>query len=120
MDTYVAAMLGLPVYLSDDDIDQESPLEVDDEFLTSEAMRPMPPGQISVMTAFNAHTRLVRILAKTTRNIYPIQSPLKDQSQSNAISHAKVREIEQDLQVWMESLPTALRPGNITNPECER
>lgn len=27
------------------------------------------------------------------------------------VSHSKIREIERDLQNWMEELPPALRPG---------
>lgn len=116
MDIYVAALLGLPMYLNDDDVDQEMPLEIDDEFLTSEKVLPTPAGRVSLMTAFNAHTRLVGILAKTTRYIYPV----KGRNQSNAVSHAKVREIEQDLQAWMEGLPMALRPGGEADSEIER
>ena len=120
MDVYVAALLGLPMYLNDDDVDQEMPLEVDDEFLTSEKILPMPAGRLSLMTAFNAHTRLVGILAKTTRYIYPVKGSTSGRNQSNAVSHVKVREIEQDLQAWMEGLPMALRPGGEATPEIER
>src|SRR5437762_5199435 len=38
MDTYVGALLGLPKTLSDDDIDQVFPLEVDDEFITRDGI----------------------------------------------------------------------------------
>ena len=120
MDIYVAALLGLPIYLSDDDIDQEAPLEVDDDYITSNDILPMPSGQLSLLTAFNAHTRLVRILAKTTRYIYPVKGSTPGSKQSNAVSHARVREIEQDLQTWMEGLPMALRPGGEAPPEIER
>ena len=121
MDIYVAALLGLPMYLHDDDVDQELPLEIDDEFLTSEKITPMPPGRrVSLMTAFNAHTRLVDILAKTTRYIYPAKGFTLGRNQSIAVSHAKVREIERDLQAWMEGLPMALRPGGEAVPEIGR
>ena len=120
MDIYVAALLGLPMYLSDDDFDQENPLEIDDEFITSEAILPAPPGRLSVMCAFNAHTRLVDIMAKTTRYIYPVKSASSEDKQSYAVSHEKVREIEQDLQAWMEQLPMELRPGGEATHEIER
>ena len=45
MDTYVGALLGLPKTLSDDDIDQVFPLEVDDEFITRDGILPMPEGR---------------------------------------------------------------------------
>src|ERR1700753_1664479 len=33
MDTYVGALLGLPHTMSDEDIDQDYPVEVDDEYI---------------------------------------------------------------------------------------
>ena len=120
MDIYVGALLGLPMFLNDDDIDQAVPLEIDDEFITSEKILPMPPGRLSLMTAFNAHTRLVDILLKIVRYIYPTKGVGNRQGQSYVVSHGKVREIEQDLQQWMEGLPMALRPGGEAPPELSR
>lgn len=124
MDTYVGALLGLPKMLSDDDIDQELPLEIDDEFITTESILPMPPGQISLIAATNAHTRILKILAKVVKYIYPIKSldpSLHGRSnQTYRVSHTKIREIEQDLQEWMENLPMALRPGGDAPPETIR
>lgn len=114
MDIYVGAILGLPYMLSDDDIDQVMPEEVDDEFLTVEKIIPMPPGRVSVITATNAHTRLLFVLQKVVKYIYPIKGMVssdKKAQQTYMVSHAKIREIERDLQVWMENLPMALRPG---------
>ena len=120
LDIYVGALLGLPKMLSDDDIDQEQPLEVDDDYITTEEILPMPPGRPSLMAAFNAHTRIVDILAKTVKYIYPIKGNKSKSSQSYIVSHAKIREIEQDLQQWMESLPLAFRPGGEAPPEFAR
>lgn len=123
MDTYVGALLGLPAMLSDDDIDQDMPLEVDDDFITSSRVLDMPPGRVSVMAAFNAHTRLARILAKTVKYVYPIKGldHVQDKSsQSYVVNDAKIREIEQDLQEWKENLPMALRPGGEAPPELAR
>ena len=120
MDAYVGALLGLPSLLSEEDVDQEMPREVDDEFITSEKIHPMPDGHVSLMTAFNAHTQLSRILLKTARYIYPIKADENRADRSYAVSHGKVREIEQDLQQWMESLPMALRPGGEAPPEIAR
>lgn len=121
MDVYVGALLGLPQMLSDDDIDQEDPVEVDDEFITIEEIRPMPKGRVSFLAGSNAHTRLVQILQKIMRYIYPIKGLHTTKSeQSYVVSHGKIREIERDLQVWMESLPMALRPGDDVPPEMVR
>jgi len=113
MDTYVGAMIGLPHFLDDDDIDQDWPTEVDDEYITETEIRPMPPGKISVMAAANAHTKIVQILAKICKYVYPIkgtQSGGKN-SVTYSVSYSKIREIEQDLQQWLDELPMALKPG---------
>ena len=123
MDTYVGALLGLPKMLSDDDIDQEMPLEVDDEFITIDGILPMSSGRVPLMAAFNAHTQLVKTLAKTVKYIYPtkgLEDVRRKPHKSYVVSHAKIREIEQDLQEWMESLPMALRPGGEAPPELAR
>lgn len=114
LDIYVGALLGLPQMLSNEDIDQEMPLEVDDEYITTEGISPMPPGKLSLFTALNDHTRLVEILAKTVKYIYPIKGNHDSHgktSHSYVVSHASIREIEQDLQHWMEALPMQFRPS---------
>lgn len=114
MDTYVGALLGWPVMMSDDDIDQELPEEVDDEFITTTKIWPMPGGKISLVAATNAHTKLLVVLKKVVRYIYPIKDLDHHQPLSTRpfkINHAKIREIEQDLQAWMDNLSMALRPG---------
>lgn len=113
-------MLGLPMLLSDDDIDQEVPLEVDDDCITETEVKPMPSGRISLMTAANAHSRLVKILPKTVKYIYPLHNTRKHPSQTSVVSHVKIREIEQDMQQWMKDLPMALRPGGEAPPELVR
>ncbi|KAL8734636.1 MAG: hypothetical protein Q9181_003120 [Wetmoreana brouardii] len=118
--TRQGALLGLPIMLSDDDIDQELPLEVDDACITNEEMLPMPPGKTSPMAAFNAHVRLVRILAKTVRYVYPLHTMRSISKHAYVVSHAKIREVEQDMQRWMEDLPQALCPGGEAPPELVR
>jgi hypothetical protein len=115
MDTYVAALLGFPRMLSDDDIDQALPLEVDDEYITKDGILPMPPGKLSVFTASNAHTRLMGILSKVIKDIYPTkgveQCAPGSAGTSYVISHTKIKDIECELQDWLDKLPMELRPG---------
>jgi len=116
MDTYVSALLGLPQLLSNDDIDQELPLEVDDEYITKEAIHPMPPGTTSLYAASNAHTRLMEILSKVVKYIYPTKGNLEPSTKGTTttpymISHRKIQEVERDLAEWLDKLPLALRPG---------
>jgi hypothetical protein len=114
MDTYVGALLGLPHSLNDDEIDQEYPTEVDDEYITEHGIIPMPEGKISVMSAGNAHTKLVQILSKIVKYIYPVKASVPSstmQKNTYSVSYAKIVEIERDLQNWQDSLPMSLKPG---------
>lgn len=124
LDTYVSAILGFPIMLSSDDIDQEMPLEVDDEYITKDAILPMPPGKLSLFVASNAHTQLMVITTKVVKHIYPIkgleQSISRNNPSSYTISLTKIREIEKDLQDWRERLPMGLRPGGEGPPELIR
>ena len=123
MDIYVGAMLGLPTMLSDDDIDQEEPLDVDDECLTVDGILPMKPDRVPLMSATNAHLRLVRLLRKIMRYIYPIKNTQHAHGtgptppSSYVVSYGRIREIERDLQEWMENLPPSLRPGGGPVPQ---
>ncbi|KAJ5620096.1 hypothetical protein N7510_004080 [Penicillium lagena] len=122
MDIYVNTFLGLPQMLSDDDIDQEYPLAVDDEFISPQGIFPMPSGYTSLMAGCNAHTRLSNITLKVVKYIYPLKNA-RHHSKFNRrylVSHSKIREIERDLQAWMEELPAALRPGTEVSPQLER
>jgi hypothetical protein len=113
LDIYTGAMLGLPMMLADDDIDQEQPLDVDDEYITIDRILPMPEGVTPLASAMNAHTGIVRILQKVNKYIYPLKpmSAERGKKQTLPVNHARIREIERDLQDWMENLPTGLRPG---------
>ena len=123
MDVYVGALLGLPMGIGHDEMDQDLPSEVDDENITSESMSPQPEGKMSLMCACNAHTRLVFILKKTMKYVYPITQNLdsaKSGDKGYMVSFAKVREIEKDLEQWKASLPEPLKPGSEAPPDVTR
>ena len=114
LDTYVGALLGLPKLLHEEDIDQERPVAVDDELITNAELRPMPENKISLMTALNAHSRLVDILSKIVRYIYPVKPAKHARTQTYLVDHCKIKEIERDLQQWMEDLPRPFKPNEDT------
>lgn len=122
MDVYVCTLLGLPHMLSDDDIDQEYPMSIDGEFITENGIRPTPEGRIHAMVGANEHTRLSVIVLKIVKYIYPFKTAQlrAGSDQRYVVSHSKIREIERDLQNWMEELPAALRPGTEVVPQIER
>ncbi|PYI33009.1 C6 transcription factor [Aspergillus indologenus CBS 114.80] len=122
MDVYVSTLLGLPLMLNDDDIDQVYPESVDSEFITKNGILPVPSDHTPLMAGAIAHTRLTNITLKVVQYIYPVkkaQHPVAS-DQRYVVSHSKIREIERDLQAWMEELPAALRPGTEVSPQLER
>ena len=120
MDVYVSALLGLPQMVSDADIDQDLPLEVDDEYINDKTILPMPSGRVPLMAGFNAHNRMVAILSKVVGYVYPIKTDRNNQTHSYIVSHARIREIEHDLKQWIETLPEPFKPGGEVPPEYVR
>ncbi|KAF5254602.1 hypothetical protein FANTH_670 [Fusarium anthophilum] len=117
MDIYVSTLLGFPLLLNVDDIDQPFPLEVDDEFITHTGILRPPPGSPSFFQAFNAHSELMEILAKVTKYVYPTkglgQTAAKDSKPASTylISYGRIKEIEAELHSWFERLPQHWRPS---------
>ena len=107
-------VLGLPASLRDDDIDQEMPTEVDDEFITEWNILSQPAGQPSIPIGCNVYTRLMGIISKITKYIYPIKAPVVEGK--GLIRLDLVKEIEQDLERWRSSIPEHL----IDPPEGTR
>ena len=121
MDIYVGAMLGLPQLLSDDDVDQELPLGVDDEYITKDSILPMPTNHFSLIRATNAHTGLVSILQKVVKYIYPVRRfEGASSGRLYSIRHSRIREIEKELRTWMDNLPGELRPSDDVTSELAR
>jgi hypothetical protein len=71
METYVTTLLGLPTTLNDDDIDQDLPLCIDDEHLDANGLSPTHIHSITPMAAVNAHIKLLLIMRKIRKEIYP-------------------------------------------------
>lgn len=123
MDAYVSAMIGLPQMLNEDDIDQELPLELDDECITKDGILSQPSDRFPLIRASNAHCRLVSILKKVVRYIYPLKIPdtgVTTTGRGIMISHAKIQELERELQQWMSDLPMELRPSEDVPPDLGR
>ncbi|PHH78859.1 hypothetical protein CDD82_2800 [Ophiocordyceps australis] len=117
MDIYVSTMLGFPLLLNIDDVDQLYPTEVDDEYITNAGIIQPPPGTSSFFEAFNAQTRLMEVLGKITKYVYPTRG--QDQPAANGnksspsflVSCARIQEIEADLRGWLDRLPETWRPS---------
>ena len=122
MDVYLSTTLGLPLLLQDKDIDQQLPTEIDDEYITDTHIAQPPPGASSVFEAFNAHARLMKILAQILEDVYPQQSASGDNKNATySINYTRIREIEHDLHEWQTQLPSSWHPNqNDAGDERER
>lgn len=116
MDIYVGAILGLPQTLSEDDIDQDFPTAVGDEYVRADGVfvpKSMPSDDIPAMAAANANFKLCKVVIRIVKTIYPIkgfQNTEQHPSRSYSVSYNTIREIEMELQTWMEELPPQLVP----------
>ncbi|KAH8745497.1 fungal-specific transcription factor domain-containing protein [Diaporthe sp. PMI_573] len=120
MDIYLSTTLGLPLLLEERDIDQPWPAEVDDEYITDSGIQWPPPGTPSILEASNANLRLMHILAKVVRDIYPPTGTVEGPAETYMISFSKIRELDQDLRDWQEQLSPMWRPGHEEDIQVTR
>ncbi|KAI6373027.1 hypothetical protein MCOR25_003558 [Pyricularia grisea] len=121
MEIYLSTTLGLPIMLQSGDVDQLWPTEVDDEYILEDGIRAPPPGTPSFFEAFNAHLKLMRMLARVVEHLYPPKETNKGPADvTYMISYARVREMEQALHDWHEELAETWRPGSEENTEISR
>ncbi|SZF05710.1 unnamed protein product [Blumeria hordei] len=112
MDISMLAILGYPKILDLDTIDQELPTEVDDENITETGRNGYPGSTPSAsLQAANAHLRLILILDRVIKFIYPNNkvegSANNAAATAHVVDHGKVREIEEDLRLWCQGLPVS-------------
>ncbi len=120
METYVTTLLGLPTVLSEDDIDQEIPLCVDDATLNSDGLEPTSSQSTSIMAPVISHIKLIRIMRNLVNEIYPRAKQLGSKStESYRVSYARINKIESDLEQWFQSIP-APTPSETLQPEVLR
>jgi hypothetical protein len=120
LDTYVGTMLGLPQMLADDDVDQDLPTEVHDDCIKEDQLIDESKTSFPLMRATNAHTKLMFIMKKVLQYVYPLRSDPAQMGPNYTISHSRIRELERDLQAWMDQLPMELRPSGDASSELSR
>jgi hypothetical protein len=113
MDIYLSTTLGLPIVLQNGEIDQPLPTAIDDNHITRDALLQPSDGKPSITEAFNAHAKLMEILALVVECVYPSRSAVKKATHTTyMINFNRLQEVEQKLHSWYQQLPTNLRPGN--------
>ncbi|KAI9813405.1 MAG: hypothetical protein M1827_004079 [Pycnora praestabilis] len=102
LDCFSAASLGLPKLLNESDIHAEYPADVDDENITQEGFQSTAPGESTKISNALALFRASRILSKVLDHNYPAAS-------SYDLSLQKLNELDDELDMWLKSLPPHLR-----------
>jgi Fungal specific transcription factor domain len=105
-ETYIMTILGLPQILSDEDIDQEFPEEIDDQFITEEGLLQPDHSLTCSMKVVNAHTKLLIIMAKVKRLVLGRgKSQLGQDNGLYKVDNSRIVEIENELEIWFSQLP---------------
>ncbi|KAK0484058.1 fungal-specific transcription factor domain-containing protein [Armillaria novae-zelandiae] len=113
MDRYTSSALGRPCAINDEDIDTDLPADCDDEYwdhADPEQAFNQPEGQPSLISYFNCHIRLTRLLMVCLRTLYCTSKPkaifgLVDKNWEEQI----VMELDSALNAWIDTLPDHLR-----------
>ncbi|KAF8251059.1 hypothetical protein K440DRAFT_647833 [Wilcoxina mikolae CBS 423.85] len=102
LDSFSAAMLGLPKLLREDDIDAEYPSDIDDEYVSEEGFLPTLPGDSTKISSALALFRGSRVLAQVLDVEYSTAACLE-------LSYSRLRDLEEELDAWKAGLAPHLR-----------
>lgn len=122
MDIYINSLLGLPRSIHEDEIDQDMPVELDDENVTeTEFKYSAQEGRLSSSGCANHHTKLMFILDHIIKDLYPIRVKNIPENQNLFLTpnhiHKKVTDLEVELKQWLDNLPTELKPTDPLDPQ---
>ncbi|KAK0489006.1 fungal-specific transcription factor domain-containing protein [Armillaria novae-zelandiae] len=113
LDRYISSALGRPCAINDEDIDTDLPADCDDEYwdhVDPEQAFNQPEGRPSLVSYFNCHMRLTRILMICLRTLYCTNrtKALFGQVEKNWEEQI-VAELDSALNTWIDTLPDHLR-----------
>lgn len=121
LDIYLSATLGLPILLQARDIDQPLPTAIDDEDMIQDTLASAPLKKPSIIQAFNAHGKLMEILAVVVERVYPPTATSRTATNATyLIDCGQIREVEQKLHDWYHDLPVIWRPGHDNDVQLIR
>ncbi|KKA30974.1 hypothetical protein TD95_001312 [Thielaviopsis punctulata] len=101
LDSFSAAILGLPRLISESQVKTELPIDADDEYITEAGIQPTLPGEATRISAALALFRLARILAKVLDTAY--------ESAGCDISVSGMSKLDTELSNWEQGLPAHLK-----------
>lgn len=106
LEIYVNSMLGLPNSIGESDIDVEFPQDLDDVNIDEFRILPQQEGKLSSCGMNNSHTKLILILNHIVKSLYKTSNPVF------VIPIDTIKNLENELKVWLYELPSQLKPNS--------
>lgn len=108
LDLYMNCILGFPSGIDESDIDQEFPLDVDDENISTIGIKFQDWRTISSCGMNNKHTKLILIMSRIYKLMYSLRrKPLEEDSRTQIVS------LNDQLDNWYAQLPDILKVDTI-------
>lgn len=111
----IAASCGLPNLLSREEIDQESPIEINDSYIESGQILQQPKDEVCLVAIANVYRRLHMIFQGVIKHIYSEKrlNTLQPGSMGRgSVSMDKLKGIEEELHQWVRGMPYHYALGN--------
>lgn len=124
LDRELAASLGRPIMLQDEDIDVELPIEIDDDYLfdtpDAEPLPAQPQDKSAHISGFLSSLRLDEIVGRTLKTVYALHTTkIRSGIKSKIWDEHFVSEIDSALENWLDTVPPRLRyDPHERNDEC--
>ncbi|KAI9932701.1 hypothetical protein ASPWEDRAFT_166355 [Aspergillus wentii DTO 134E9] len=102
IDKYLSVVFGRPRFYQDEDIDQDFPDSVNDEYMTPQGPSVSEDPGDCLVDSLIFHAKIARIIGKTSRDVYSV---------SNMSNHDRAMATQQftrELHTWRVSLPPHL------------
>ncbi|GMM54943.1 hypothetical protein DAKH74_015590 [Maudiozyma humilis] len=121
VDIYLNCILGLPSSMSENNVDQEFPIDVDDEKITAVSSRSdftsilnNPASGISSCGMNNEHTKLILVMLRIHESLYALDLKIL------SVREEYMVQFEHALQSWYDNLPVELKREHIYETALER
>ncbi|KAE8380009.1 fungal-specific transcription factor domain-containing protein [Aspergillus bertholletiae] len=122
LDIYSSSMLGLPLMLRADLVDQSLPEPLDDTYATKITTTPAATENKLLLIGANAHTSLTLSMPKVMKHVKAFKKrvPRPSVDLRSLMKRTGMAQVEQELEAWLQNLPSELLPGARTTVQLER
>lgn len=106
IDRVAAFILGRPMGIPDDSIDVEMPMDLEDEYITSEGLKKQPRGEEEPPTPMTGAIHVIklrRLWSKFANTLYPTTT--KSTSNHTTTRQVLAGDLRQELEAWYAAVP---------------